>query len=195
VGFDAGRLRRGELIAGVGATVLLVVLFFVPWLGHGGAGEAHGARIAAASLNGWHSLTYVRWVLLISVAISVALVLFTATRRSPAIPITCSIFTSVLGGLSSLLLIFRLIDPGAGQPGATTAKPGIYFGLLASLLIAYGGYRSMRAESSPFGDTTAVETVAVAPAVPGSAELTGSAAASHTESSSAGQPRRDHEPA
>jgi len=145
VGFDAGRLRKGELVAGGGAVLMLADVFMLPWFG------APASR--PGSLDGWHALTDIRWILLLTIAVSLALVYCMAARRSPAIPITLSIFTSVLGGLSSLLLVYSLID----QPGA--ARLGMYAGLIDAVVIAYGGYLSMRAEGSPFGDPASIETV------------------------------------
>lgn len=195
MGFDAGRLHRGELIAAGGGVVLLLAMFLLPWFRDGSAGGASASRGVAASLDGWNSLTYVRWVLLIAVAISIAVVALTATRQSPAIPVTFSMLACVLGGLSSLLLIYRVIDhPTVTASVATVAaRPGIYFGLVGALLIAYGGYLSMRAESSQFGDTAAIETVVVAPPEPGSAQLTGSGSESRSESGSARSTGRDVE--
>lgn len=202
MGFDAGRLRRGELIAAGGGIVLLVALFLLPWFEFGGApGRLAANSRASASLDGWRSLTDIRWILLIAIVVSLALVLFTATRRSPAIPVTLSMLTCMLGGLSSLLVIYRLIDhPGAASGAApTVARPGIYLGLIAAVAIAYGGYLSMRAESSPFGDPASVETVRTAWTGAGSMARTGAGSASRaeadsaprTESSSAGRTGRD----
>lgn len=199
--FDARRLRTGELIAGGGGILLLAALFLLPWFGVGGAGARTAGMVS--SLDGWHSLTVVRWMLVIAIATSVALVFLTAARRSPAVPATLSMITCVLGGVSLLLLLYRLIDhPGVASPGApVTAKPGLYVGLLAAALIAYGGYRSLRAESSPFGDPASIETVfpgrprpdSEAPTDPDPAERTGRGSASRTESSPAGWTGRDAE--
>ena len=87
----------------------------------------------------------------------------------------------------------------ASGAAPTVAKPGIYLGLIAAVAIAYGGYLSMRAESSPFGDPASVETVRTAWTGAGSMARTGAGSASRaeadsaprTESSSAGRTGRD----
>ena len=150
--FDSGRPRKGEVIAGGGAVLLLVAMFLLPWF-------AVGPGPADRSLDGWHSLTNIRWVLLMTIALSIALVFSTATRRSPAVPVTLSMIVTVLGGLAVLLVLFRLLDPPGGA--SVVAQPGLYVGLLATALVAGGGYLSLRGEGSPFGDPASIETVAL----------------------------------
>ena len=161
MGFDAGRLRRGELIAGGGGILLLVAVFLLPWFGINHAAGTLASTRASTSLDGWHALTDIRWVLLIAIVASVALVAVTAMRDSPAVPVTLGMVMTLLGVLSSLLVLYRVIDnPGAGSSGASVhAKAGIYLGLLACLAIAYGGYRSLRAEGSGFEDPEGIEIV------------------------------------
>lgn len=173
MGFDAGRLSRGELVAGGGGALLFASLFFLPWF----AIPARTGRLAgaSASLDGWHALTTTRWIMVVTIAVSASVVLLTATRRAPAVPITLSMLCWVLGGLSSLLLLYRIVD----HPGLS-ARAGIYVGVIAALAVGYGGYVSLRTEGSTFGDPRTVETVP-----PGGTQ---SGSAGRTESTSAGRP-------
>jgi hypothetical protein len=156
VGFDADRMHRGELIAAGGAILLLAALFFLPWFALSAGGGLTSTAAMRVSLDGWHALTTTRWVLLLTIGVTIALVVFTASQRAPALPVTSSLLTCVFGGLASLLVVFRLID----HPGLT-ARAGVYVGLAAALAVAYGGYLSLRTESSPFGDPRSIETVAI----------------------------------
>jgi hypothetical protein len=159
VEFDAGRIRRGEVVAAGGAIVLLAALFLVPWFrvaAPGGVGSRAGLRV---SLDGWQALTTTRWVLLLTIAACLLLVLLTVSRRAPAIPAVSSMVTCVLGGVSLLVLVYRIVD----HPGLES-RVGIYLGLVAVLAIGYGGYLSLRTESSPFGDPRSIETVSPGPA-------------------------------
>jgi hypothetical protein len=151
VRFHAERLRTAELIAGGAGIVLLVVLFLVPCFATPASSRGH-----AASLDGWQALTTTRWFLLVTVAVSLALVVLTATRRAPAVPVAVAMFACLTGGLASLMLLYRVIH----HPGLS-ARAGIYIGLAAALADAYGGYRSLRTEGSTFDDPGAIETVAV----------------------------------
>ena len=127
---DPGRLRRGELLAGTGAVLLLVFLLAGKWYGHG-----TGAR------TGWEALTTLRWLLVVTIAAAFALVLAQVARRSPAIPVTLSMIVAVLGLISVLALVYRvLINPPAHE------QAGAFLGLLSAIGLAYGGYLSLREE-------------------------------------------------
>lgn len=127
---DPGRLRRGELLAGSGAVLLLVFLLAGKWYGHGS-----GAR------TGWEALTTLRWLLVVTIAAAFALVAAQVARRSPAIPVTLSLIVAVLGLITVLALIYRvLISPPAHE------QAGAFLGLLSAIGLAYGGYLSLREE-------------------------------------------------
>jgi type II secretory pathway component PulM len=124
--FDPSRLRRGEVLAGAGAVLLLVFLLAGKWAG---------------SRSGWEALPSLRWFLALTIAAVVGLILTQATRRAPAVPVTMSLIVAVLGALSVLALIYRvLINPPDHQHAAA------YLGLLSALALAYGGYLSLREE-------------------------------------------------
>lgn len=127
---DPGRLRRGELLAGTGAVLLLAFLLAGKWYGHGGGSQ-----------TGWQALTDLRWLLVVTIAAAFALVLAQMTRRSPAIPVTLSLVVAVLGLISLLALIYRVLinAPAHEQAGA-------FLGLLSGLALAYGGFLSLREE-------------------------------------------------
>ena len=65
---------------------------------------------------------------------------------------------TVLGGLSVLLVLFRIIDPPSfGSFGGVsvdgTLEFGIFLGLISAAGIAYGGYRGMQEEGATFSGT------------------------------------------
>jgi threonine/homoserine/homoserine lactone efflux protein len=77
----------------------------------------------------------------VTLALAFALVVAQAARRSPAIPVTLSMFVAVLGLISVLALIYRvLINPPAHE------QAGAFLGLLSAVALAYGGYLSLREE-------------------------------------------------
>jgi hypothetical protein len=128
--FDPARLRRGELLAGAGGVLLLVFLLAGTWYGQG-----------AHARTGWEALPVLRWLLVLTIAAAFALVFAQITRRAPAVPVTLSLIVAVLGVISVLALIYRvLISPPAHQQAAA------YLGLISALVLAYGGYRSLRQE-------------------------------------------------
>jgi hypothetical protein len=128
--FHPARLRRGEILAGAGGVLLTVFMFAGKWYGHG-----------SQARTGWEALTVLRWLLVVTIALAFALVLTQATRRSPAIPVTLSLFVTVFGLISVLALVYRvLINPPADE------QIGAYLGLISALALAYGGFLSMREE-------------------------------------------------
>lgn len=147
MGFEPSRLRLGELLAGAGAVVLLVLMLAVHW--YGDAGRTGG------SVTGWQGLTDLRWLLLVTIACALVLVLVQATRRAPALPATMSMFVMILGIVSVVALGIRvLISPPPHQ------QAGAYLGLLATVAIAVGGYKSFRQEGiAPCDERTDIPIV------------------------------------
>jgi hypothetical protein len=139
--FQPSRLRNGEVIAGVAAVVLIVLMFAVPWYRSGGA--------TATSVDGWDGLPTLRWLILITVIAALALAFFQATRRAPALPVSLSVIVSALGLLTALCLIYRVLIAVPGSGGQTGAKAGAYLGLASALALFYGGFRSLREEERP----------------------------------------------
>lgn len=127
---DPARLRRGELLAGVGGVLLLVFLVAGKWYGHG-----------SQTSTGWEALTVLRWLLVVTIAAAFALVFAQVSRRAPAVPVTLSLIVTVLGAITVLALVYRvLINPPAHE------QAGAFLGLLSAIGLAYGGFLSMREE-------------------------------------------------
>lgn len=152
------RLRSGELIAGASGAALLVFLFALPWYHVNGTFAptlALGLH-ARSSWTGWQALTYVRWLLLVTALAALALAYFQAVERAPAIPVTLAVIATVLGALSMLALIARVIDTPLND---LNRQAGIYLGLAAAIGITYGGFASMREESGTDPAALEIETV------------------------------------
>lgn len=127
---NPARLRRGELLAGTGGVLLLVFLVAGTWADH------HGT-----SRTGWQLLTNLRWLLLVTSVAAIALAVAQVARRSPAIPVTLSLIVAVLGLITVLALVYRvLVNPVAHEQG------GAVLGLISAIALAYGGYLSLREE-------------------------------------------------
>ncbi len=159
--FHPGRLRSGELIVGASAVALLVSTFALSWYGLKARLVPTAAQLGSStSSTGWNSLTHVRWLVLLTIIVALALVFFQGARRAPAIPTALSVIITVLAILTLLALIYRVLisTPGSGNP--TDLKPGAYVGLLSALALTYGGYLSMRQEGLAESDAPQrIETV------------------------------------
>jgi hypothetical protein len=122
-------LRRGEILAGASAVALLVFLLALNWL-----------TVRGHSRHGWEAIPVLRWVLLVSALTALTLTFTQATRPGPGLPVSLSVIVTVLGALSTLLLIIRLLTTSAGLCA------GAFLGLLAVIGITVGGFDSLRRE-------------------------------------------------
>jgi hypothetical protein len=155
---DADRLSTGEKVAGVSAVLLFIFMFF-DWFSvevSGGSGVFTASAVAGGSA--WDALDFIPIVLIVTIlaAIGVAVLRLTDSAFEP--PISANAVVAVLGGVSVLLILFRIVDaPGGGSvPGLSVdVSPaiGIFLGLLAAAGITYGGYRAMQEEGASFGGT------------------------------------------
>lgn len=144
---ELSRLRLGEAVAGLGGLVLLFSLFVTTWYGTTGPISPTAALLGAStSYNGWHALTDLRWLILITAGLAIALAYFQATRRAPAIPVSLSVIVSVLALLTVLFLIYRVLINVPGPDSVIDRKAGAYLGLISSLAVLYGAYASLRHE-------------------------------------------------
>lgn len=143
---DVNRLTQGEKIA-AGSAIALFIIMFLKWYGLEGAGDL-------ADLSAWDAFDFIDLLLLLTIIVTVGAALATATGRRVDFPLTTTV--AVLGGLSALLVLFRLIFTpdidGFGFEVDTTRSYGVFLGLIAAAGIAYGGWRAMEEEGTSFGD-------------------------------------------
>lgn len=146
------RLRAGELLAGAGAVAELVALFALTWFRSGGAAGDHAGR------DGFAGLPVLRWLILLTAVLALALVCLQATRRAPALPVVMSVVVSAAGVVTTVVVAVRLLV-GSGSPQA-----GALVGLACLLVIVAGAWASMRQEQgwTP-GPDHPVERVSLGP--------------------------------
>jgi hypothetical protein len=149
---DLSRIRRGETIAAAGGLVLLIALLFFDWYSRAsvlpivtgetdfGAWEDVGFFGAIANL-----------VILAAGVAAVGLAIVTVTSRTIALPVAASALTATLGiGAVAMVLLRMLFQPGPN--GLTDLKFGIVLALFGALVVAYGGWESMREEGTTFDE-------------------------------------------
>ncbi len=150
-----GRLRWGEIFAGVAGLALAASLFLVDWYEQTvgvrlpGAGPDQAVGQATDRLSGWEALTILRWLLLAAALASLALFVLQATQRSAALPAVASVTVTWLGLLSSVLVLYRIVNPPGNDQ--VTVKAGAWLGLLTALMVLVGGWWSMRDEGPGLG--------------------------------------------
>jgi hypothetical protein len=147
------RLRAAEVIAGASALVLLVVMF-LPWYDLEYTSSFLDLVVVNAGRNGWQALDLI--ALFVALAIAAALaVVGLRVLGSPWKPLIApGAAVAVLGGLATLLVLFRiLVPPSLGlEELSFDVTPGLpaFIGLAAAFGVAFGGYRAMGQEGTSF---------------------------------------------
>ena len=155
---DAGRLGRGEAIAGVSAALLFIVMF-LGWFGvpeeiNGvptGVGFAEAAGIDT-TFNAWQSYDFTDLLLLVTIVVAVGGAIATLMARDVAMPVAVSALTAGLGILSFIFVGWSIINTPSEGPVDLDRKLWLFVGLVLTIGIAYGGWMAMREEGTSFSD-------------------------------------------
>jgi hypothetical protein len=147
------RLRVGEWLAAVGAVGLLVTLC-LDWFSADAAKagwKAYAPLAATLHTTGWASLGWLLVALLVLVAVGgLSIAYMTVRRTSPAWPMVASVLTGLIGTLTFLILLLRVLTQpglGAGLPNAlVTVELPAYLGLLFAALIPAGAWIALADE-------------------------------------------------
>jgi hypothetical protein len=154
---DLGKLRRGELIAAVGGLVLLFSMFFLDWYA-GGANVSTpfgDVSVSGGGFGPWDGQgftgTIADLVILAAALAAIGLAVVTATSRTVALPVAASALTAGLGIAAVVMVLLRMVfQPGPNE--FIELRFGIWLALIASAVIAYGGWEAMREEGTSFDD-------------------------------------------
>ena len=132
------KLSQGERIVLVGGLLLIADLLFVPWhsVDLGGLDIAFDTtRTGVESPNGGYGVAA---VILTAIMIVQILVARFTSARMPATPLPWSQLQLVLGVFVAVVLVVKLVRE------TELLGFGSYSGVLAGLLVAYGGYAISR---------------------------------------------------
>jgi uncharacterized membrane protein YhaH (DUF805 family) len=154
---DLDRLSDGEKIAGVSAIALFIFMFFEWFSVDVSTGSGSLSVSASGSGSAWDALDNIPIFLVITIIAALAVVALRLTDADYEPPVSANAVVAVLGIISALLILFRIVDPpGAGSiPGISVdVSPafGIFLSLIAAAGIGYGSYRAMQAEGNSFSD-------------------------------------------
>jgi hypothetical protein len=144
---DVNRLTQGEKIAGGSAILLFIVMFF-SWFGlpDSALTNALGSAGFDTTANAWQAFDFIDIVLLITVVVAIAAAVATAADQRVDFPL--STVVTVLGALSTILVLYRIIDP----PSDASRKFGVFLGLIFAAALTYGGWLAMQSEGTSFQD-------------------------------------------
>jgi hypothetical protein len=150
---DVDRLNTGEKIAGLSAVLLFIFMFFDWFTVEVTGGE--GLFSVSEGGSAWDALDVIPIILMVAIIAAVALAVIRLTDAVFEPPVSMAAIVTILGAISVLLILYRIIDPPLDTdiPGVEISRSiGIYLGLLAAAGITYGGYRAMQEEGTTFGD-------------------------------------------
>lgn len=152
---DVDRLNTGEKVAGISA-VLLFIVMFLDWFGvEVSDSNGFSGTVTGAGGSAWDALDFIPIVLVIAIVAALLNAFLRLNDSDYEPPVSMNVVVTVLGGLSALLVLFRIVfPPSFGDFGGVsvdaTLEFGIFLGLIAAAGIAYGGYRAMQEEGSSF---------------------------------------------
>jgi hypothetical protein len=138
------RVHHGELTSATSALLLLVLMFGAKWYGVAGVPDPSAARPAiTTTVNAFNGLTYVRWVMLLTIFAALGSVLLHASQRSHGTRTDTSRVLVALGSLTAILLVYRVLIAFPAPSRTIDQKLGAYLGLLCALGVVLGGRQSM----------------------------------------------------
>jgi hypothetical protein len=132
---------------------------FLPWFGPSGALERSfeearqiqeqfgGPEVPIPDVeeNAWEAFGFVKYILLLTGLGGIALAPIVLLRRPPIPPFAASAIVTVLGILSTALVLYRVVDP----VDDSAREIGLFLGLIAAGGVALGGWLVLRdAEAS-----------------------------------------------
>jgi hypothetical protein len=152
---DLNRLTQGEKIAGISAILLFVFMFF-DWYGVTISGSGESIDLGGGG-NAWDALDFIPILLLIAIIATIAIIVIEASDTDIDLPVHGAAIVTVVGAISFLLILFRIIDtPTFASFGGVSAEGSVKFGIFLSLIaaagIGFGGWRTMQEEDITFGD-------------------------------------------
>lgn len=137
---DPPSLRRDQLLTAVAALVLLVLLFAFKWYGPGAITSS--ARVTS-TVNGWHGLIHLRWLILVTVVGALMPAALAAVAPRSRLQLPFSAILTLLALATLLWLGYRVLI--SIPPGET---PAAYVGLVCALAIFLGGCMALLRELS-----------------------------------------------
>lgn len=141
------RLRRGELLSAGSALALLIVMFATEWFGVDTLPNAsHAGAERETAENAWNGMSDVRWLLMLTILVAIGSVVLHESQRRHGAKTDTGMLVTVLGCLSSAAVIYRVLLELPTPDRVVDQKLGAILGVLATLLIAVGGYATLREE-------------------------------------------------
>jgi hypothetical protein len=133
---DLRRLRPADWLTGL-AGVALFLLLFAPWYG-----------VSDGNLSGWQAFAVTDVVFAITAVLAVGVVVVTATRAAPALPIAADVVCAAASVVSLVLVLVRLANVPHDEI-VTGRSWGVFAGTAAVVAVFVGAWWAMRDERAP----------------------------------------------
>ncbi len=127
----ARRLRLGELLALAGA-ICVIVSLFLPWYEN-----------AAGKLSAWETFGPAVALLIAAAAAALALVVSALGERSPALPVSVGVWSTLLAIAAVIAAIVRVLER---PQDATRLCAGAWVALAGAVVMLVGSWQAVRDE-------------------------------------------------
>ena len=153
---EAPRLSNGEKIASISA-ILLFAFMFLDWFGTKSSDDSFG--LFSVGRSAWEALDFIPVVLLFAIVATLAVAALRLANAIGRASTPANAVVAILGVVSVLLILFRVIDPpnfgGFGTSFGTITYEGaaqfpIFLALLAAAGVAFGACWAMWEEDVSF---------------------------------------------
>jgi hypothetical protein len=150
---NLSRLNSGEKISSVSAILLFALMFF-HWFGVKAVNTSNllfAVEAGGPGQSAWEALDYLPVFLVITIAVTLAVAALRLTNAPRRASIPLNAVVAALGVASTLLILYRIIDPPVFDIVPTITYEGaaqlpIFLALIAAAGIAFGGCWAMREE-------------------------------------------------
>jgi hypothetical protein len=134
------RAQRGELVSAASALALLGLMFAFAWYGVDGTPAPGSAHTVSSTENAWEALSVVRWVMLVTIVVTIGSLMLHFSQREHAAPTDSGRLILGLGAITSALLVYRVLIDLPSPAAVPDQKLGAVLGVLSALGVALGGW-------------------------------------------------------
>ncbi len=142
----AVRIGLGEAISAASALLLLICMFALRWFGTVGLpGRLTGAGLLSAE-DAWNGMTILRWAMLASIAVALGGLALHVSQSGHGAKTNTGALTLAVAGPTAVLVAVRVLIDLPSPATVVDRKLGGYLGVLLSLGLALGAWRTLQEE-------------------------------------------------
>jgi hypothetical protein len=164
---DVNKVGQGKRIAGIAGALLFIDLW-MSWFGVNLDKLGDAAKYLTnvdTTATAWQAFSLIDIIIAVTALVALAAFVMAATDTRVELPFSLTSAAAGLGALSTLLILYRIIDnPGDAPNSQITVEWGCWIGLLLAAALTYGAWRAVGEE------TTTTPTAAAPPPPPPAAE-------------------------